>query len=117
MEADGFAELVLDVLYRRPCGDASGQVRYVAGVVSGRFLDDNRIAHQCFSLRPACFRTLLSVPGARSSDGFPATVTRPDFVGCLNWRWLPRVATRYQPSCSINLIASLTFMSHPGQGH
>jgi hypothetical protein len=28
----------------------------------------------------------------------------------LNWRWLPRWATCAQPSASINLIASLTFI-------
>jgi hypothetical protein len=27
---------------------------------------------------------LFSVPVAKSSLGFPATVTRPGFVGCLN---------------------------------
>jgi hypothetical protein len=31
------------------------------------------------------------VPGAKSSLGLPATVTRPGSLGCLNWRWLPRV--------------------------
>ena len=45
---------------------------------------------------------LLRVPGARSSLGFPGTVTRPILESCLNWRWLPFVATRRQPSsCSI----------------
>ncbi len=29
---------------------------------------------------------LFSVPDAKSSEGFPATVTRPTFVGCLNCR-------------------------------
>ena len=40
----------------------------------------------------------MRAPGAKSSLGFPGTVTRPGFAGCLNWRWLPRVATRNQPS-------------------
>src|SRR6266542_3618499 len=40
---------------------------------------------------------LLRVPGARSSLGFPGTVTRPGLEPCLNWRWLPFVATRRQP--------------------
>src|SRR5580700_6974017 len=52
---------------------------------------------------------LFRVPGAKSSDGLPATVTRPDFSGCLNCRWLPRVATRYQPSASKSLMTSRTF--------
>ena len=33
-------------------------------------------------------------------------VTRPGLLGCFYCRWLPRVATRYQPSSSISLIAS-----------
>ena len=41
---------------------------------------------------------LFLVPGATSSLGFPGTVTRPGLVGCLNWRWLPLVATKYHPS-------------------
>jgi hypothetical protein len=40
----------------------------------------------------------LNVPGAKSSLSFPATVTRPGFVGCSNCRWLPRVAIITQPS-------------------
>ena len=41
---------------------------------------------------------------------FPETVTVPAFVGCLNWRWLPFVRARYQPSSSKALMTSLTFM-------
>jgi hypothetical protein len=43
-------------------------------------------------------RILFNVPGAKSSLGLPATVTRPGLLGCLNWRWLPRVDAGYQPS-------------------
>jgi hypothetical protein len=35
---------------------------------------------------PACLSTLFRVPGARSSLGFPGTVTLPGLVGCLNFR-------------------------------
>jgi hypothetical protein len=27
--------------------------------------------------------------------GLPATVTAPDVLGCLNWRWLPLVLAKY----------------------
>jgi hypothetical protein len=47
---------------------------------------------------------------AKSSLGFPATVTRPGFVRCLNWRWLPRVPTRYQPSSCGRRRTSETFI-------
>ena len=53
---------------------------------------------------------LFKVPGAKSSLGLPGTVTRPALVGCLNWRWLPRVVTRNQPSLSSIRSTSLTFM-------
>lgn len=53
---------------------------------------------------------LLSVPAASSSLGLPATVTRPGFAGCLNWRWLPLVATSSQPSLRRSSSTSLTFM-------
>jgi hypothetical protein len=51
-----------------------------------RALDHHRVAHQVCPFRSACFNMLLSVPGAKSSDGLPVIVTRPSFVGCLNWR-------------------------------
>jgi hypothetical protein len=56
---------------------------------------------------------LPSVPGGMSSLGFPATVTRPGFDGCLNCRWLPRVTTKRHPSDSNILIASRTFIKPP----
>lgn len=61
-------------------------------------------------LNPACFRVLPKVPGARSSLGLPATVTRPGFAECLDWRRLPLVATRNHPSSASNLRISLTFI-------
>lgn len=57
---------------------------------------------------------LLSVPGAKSSLGFPATVTRPGLDGCLNWRWLPRVATKNHPSLWSMSNTSPTFISRVG---
>jgi hypothetical protein len=50
---------------------------------------------------------LRSVPGASSSLGFPATETLPGRIGCLKWRWLPRVA-------SSRLITTLV-QDDPGQ--
>ena len=57
-----------------------------------------------------CLKILFNVPGARSSLGFPATVTRPGFEGCLNCLWLPRVATRVHPSSLSIRSISLTFI-------
>ena len=51
---------------------------------------------------------LFSVPGGMSRLGLPATVTKPGFEPCLNWRWLPVVLTCRHPSSSINLITSRT---------
>jgi hypothetical protein len=52
---------------------------------------------------------LAAVLGCKSSDGFPATVTRPGFSVCLSWRWLPRVATTSQPSSARSRRTSRTF--------
>ena len=54
---------------------------------------------------------LLSVPAANSCPGFPATVTRPGFVGCLYWRWLPVWATWNHPSSRSCPITSRTFIT------
>ena len=70
-----------------------------------------RIALDPHYFRPDCFRILFSVPGAKSSLGFPGTVTRPGFDACLNWRWLPRVAARFQPSSASIRSISLTFIA------
>ena len=55
---------------------------------------------------------LFNVPIAKSSLGFPETVTRPVLFGCLNCRWLPRVVTRYQPSSFSRVKISFIFISH-----
>src|SRR5829696_8095157 len=41
---------------------------------------------------------LAAVLGCKSSEFLPATVTRPDFVGCFSCLWLPRVVTISHPS-------------------
>lgn len=61
------------------------QVRNVRTVSLCPSLDDDKVAHEDH-LRPAVFRMLCSVPAGTSAEGWPATVTRPFFVGCLNWR-------------------------------
>ncbi len=56
---------------------------------------------------------LFCVPGAKSSRIFPGTVTRPGRSACLNWRWLPRVVTRNQPSAVGIAMTSRTFIFSP----
>jgi hypothetical protein len=60
------------------------------------------------SLRPACRRMLLSVPGCKSALSLPGTVTRPLLEPWVNWRWLPFVAARIHPSSSRRRMISLT---------
>jgi hypothetical protein len=55
----------------------------------------------------------LSVFGASTLGGRPATVTNPGLVGCLNCRWLERWRSRHQPSASISLITSRTVTVKP----
>ncbi len=71
-------------------------------------LDDDQIFH---GFNPACLRVLFNVPGATSSPGLPATVTRPGFVACLNCRCDPRCRTTDQPSSSSCFTMSRTFTS------
>src|SRR6516164_3390156 len=98
METDRFANLFFYESHGLARCNATGEIRHVSRVVTPRLLNDHRIAHQRCSFRPDCFKILFSVPGARSSDGLPATVTRPGRTGCLYCRWLPRVATKNHPS-------------------
>src|SRR5579864_696844 len=97
---DCLADGALRFLNRCASRHAAGQIGYVGRVVRSGVLNDDGVSHGQlpYFFWPDCFRILFSVPGAKSSLGFPATVTRPGFVRCLNWRWLPRVPTRYQPS-------------------
>lgn len=80
---------------------AAGQIWNVRGVPVACSLDDDGVLHCSFLSRPACFQMLFRVPDARSALGLPATVTRPGFSGCLNWRWLPFVECSDQPAPSI----------------
>ena len=99
MKLDGFTNLSLHFVDGGTGGYATWEVWNVGREIWSRIFDNDGIAHDSpHFLKPACLRMLFSVPGASSSPGFPGTVTRPDFVGCLNWRWLPRITTKYQPS-------------------
>src|SRR5262245_23260415 len=56
---------------------------------------------------------LAFVLGGKSFDSLPETVTRPGLVGCLNCRWLPRIATTAQSSFFRSRIISRTFTCSP----
>src|SRR4029078_4297406 len=73
----------------RTGGHATGKVRRIRGVVLPGFFDDDEESMYVHFFSPACLRMLFIVAGARSSLGLPEIVTRPLFVGCLNWRCLP----------------------------
>src|SRR5262245_8312393 len=114
MEADRIPNLRFDLRNRRAGRDTSWQVWHVSRVVVVGLFDHDRVPHHFRSLSPACFSTLFSVPGAISSDGLPAIVTRPSLDGCLYCRCDPRVAIRNQPSFSTRRITSRTFTpDHP----
>src|SRR3990172_408082 len=99
VELDGLSNELLRFRHGLRCGHAAWKVRHVGSVVAFALFDHDRIAHRrSYRLSPDCLRILLNSPGGKSSLGFPATVTRPGLVGCLNSRWLPRVVTRYHPS-------------------
>jgi hypothetical protein len=98
--------LSLDVVARTRGGNATGKVGRVRGEASASLLDYDQVFH---GFNPACLRILFNVPGATSSPGLPATVTRPGLLACLNCRCEPRCRTTDQPSSSSIFTTSRTF--------
>src|SRR5207244_10137422 len=76
MKRDGVLHLALNIVLRSGRRNASGKVGRVRRVTGRSLLNHDQVLH---GFSPACFKTLFSVPGARSSPGFPATVTSPGF--------------------------------------
>src|SRR5215831_14376919 len=111
VQFDGLAHLGQDGVLGVCQSDAARQIRAPCAVsaVAGSFYHDRVADHGVLRSSPACLRMLRSVPGGNSALGLPPIVTRPGLSWCLYCRWLPTVATRYQPSASISLIISRTF--------
>lgn len=107
VKRDGIMHLALDLSLRSTGGNAARQIGRIGGVAGRGVFDNDQIT---VHLSPACFRILFFVPGARSWPGLPEIVTSPRLLECLYWRWLPRVRSRYQPSSSMSLMASRTFI-------
>ena len=106
MQRNRALHLPLDFVARTPGGNATGKVRRVCGEAGAGLLDDDQVFH---GFNPACLRILFRGPGATSSPGLPATVTRPGLFACLNCRCEPRCRTTDQPSfASMSTIANLT---------
>jgi hypothetical protein len=106
VELDGVTDQPPHFRQRTARGTHPWQIRYVRTVASHSPLDDDEIIHGGH-LRPAFFIMLFNVPGGTSADGWPATVTRPCFAGCVNWRWDPSTATSRHPSSCSNRSTSL----------
>src|SRR5438094_10625894 len=99
MECDRLLDFPMGLLDGVADGNAARQIRNICRVVALPFLDHYRVTHgRLHHLSPACLRILVSVAGCKSLLGLPGTVTRPGLLGCLNWRWLPRIATCSHPS-------------------
>ncbi len=94
MELDGFPHALLDIGTRGPGRHTSREVRGVGGVPGLGLLDDDEERH---GFSPACLRMLLRVPGARSSPGWPVTVTKPGLVGCVHCWWHPPGSGKVPP--------------------
>jgi hypothetical protein len=74
------------LLCRSDC-HAAGKIWRVCPESISAFLDNyQELFHYCFPFNPACFNTLLSVPGGISRPAIPEMVTNPDLMGCVNWR-------------------------------
>jgi len=106
MKRDRVLHLSFNFLLCATCCNAARKVWRVRGITGRRPFDHDQVLH---GFNPACFKTLFSVPGARSSPGFPATVTSPGFAAFLNCRCEPRWRTTTQPSSSSILTTSRIF--------
>jgi hypothetical protein len=75
MEPNSFLDFAFDFLDRRSRCDAFGQVRYISRIVVVAF--SITIVQRILlpSLELSLLKILFNVPGARSSDGLPGTVT------------------------------------------
>ena len=106
MKRNRVLHLSLDIVASTAGRNATRKVGRVRGVAGRGLLDDDQILHD---FNPDCLRILFNVPGATSSLRFPATVTRPGLVACLNCRCEPRCRTTDQPSSSSILRTSRIF--------
>jgi len=88
VEFDCLTDLTLCLFPSYTGRDTTGEIGYVRRKIRPGVLDHHCITHEKVThfLNPACLRILFSVPGAKSSPSFPATVTRPALPGCLNCR-------------------------------
>jgi len=113
VEFNCFSNGGLRLCGRAPRRHAARQIRNVRRIVVAGGFNNDCVAHEIdlHFFKTDCFRILLSVPDAKSSLGLPDTVTRPGLIGCLNCRWLPRVACKYQPSSCNNRRTSDTFIT------
>src|SRR5262247_3954296 len=83
MKLDGLAHGFFNTRTSTARGNATGKVWGVCRVACLGLFDNDEVSH---GFNPACLNILLSVPGAKSDPGFPAIVTSPGFLSCLNWR-------------------------------
>lgn len=115
MHLDCLMHPLFRLLPRLSCCCTTGKIWWICWVITTRFLyyDKEPVHVLIHSFKFACFRILFRVPGAISSAGCPAIVILPGFFACLYWRWLPLVATRYQPSASMMWMISRTFRQTP----
>ena len=84
VEANRLANLLEQLAFGGCRCNAARQRRYVGRKIGAGLLDDNGETCAHGKVTPACLAMLLSVPGASSSLGFPATVILPGLVRCLN---------------------------------
>ena len=113
VEGQRFSDVSYHLLARSSDCDAAGQIWDVGRIVAGGFLADNCILHSCsYRLSPACFRMLPHVPGGKSCLMAPGAVTKPEFTGCLFWRWPAAPSPRKEPSVFLDQTNGIPNFRH-----
>ena len=89
VELDRGSDLAPHGLTGGASSHTSRQIRYVGRKAGARWFNHHGVGVTHRRRPPDCFSMLRRVPGASSSLDFPATVTLPGRIRCLNWRLQP----------------------------
>ena len=98
MKFNGFADLSLEFLDGVASSDTTGKVGNVCGIVLLAFSITIAYFKGDSLFESSLFQDAVQPTRGQIIAWLSWNSDTPGFDPCLNWRWLPFVATRYQPS-------------------